>query len=814
MSLDLRYALRRLLRTPGFTLVAILSLALGIGANSAIFSIVNAFLFRSLHVRAPEQLVEIYTSDDNGFQYSTSSYLDYISLRDATRAVFEDVIAYELVIAQNNQGDSAPLVMGETVTGNYFRALGVQPVLGRGFLPEEDATPGTHPVVVLGYGYWQRVFAGARDVLGKTVLLNRRPYTVVGVAPREFRGTYPGLEAQLFVPMMMSNVVHPGSLDRLNTRGSRSLLLKGRLQQGVTVERARSAVEAVSRRLSVEFPRSNDKRIMHVLPTTDVSIHPAVDKALVPVAALLLTVVGLVLLIACANLASFLLARGAERRKEIALRLALGAGRARLVRQLLVESTVLALIGGVAGLGLAWLIVRALVSFQPPLPIPIDLVIELDRHVLLFTTVVSILAGIAFGLAPALNASNPQLAPTLRDEAANVTGSRRRVTLRNLLVAGQVAVSLVLLIGSGLFLRSLQKAQRIDPGFYTGPAAILWPNMEMSGYDETRGRQLQERLYEQLARQPGVTRVTMADRLPLGAAVQTMALRVAGVQPPPGQESLDVDFTHADENYFAALDVPIVAGRAFNTSDRAGTPTVVVVSEAAARAYWPKADPIGQTIHLGRTGNDARVIGVARDTKVRTLGEKPRPYLYLNSRQEYVPSMLVIVRGQGSAEQLLRDAQRVALELDPQLVLFQTQTMEQHLGLMLFAPRMAALLLSVFGGLALLLAAVGVYGVVSYTVARRTREVGIRMALGADSRDVIKLMIGGGMKLVASGAVTGVLLAAAVTWPLARFLYGIRTSDLLTFVIIPALLVIVGFAACYLPARKASRTSPVQALVD
>jgi predicted permease len=293
-----------------------------------------------------------------------------------------------------------------------------------------------------------------------------------------------------------------------------------------------------------------------------------------------------------------------------------------------------------------------------------------------------------------------------------------------------------------------------------------------------------------------------------------MHVRIAGVQPPPGQEALDIDFTHADENYFTALDVPIVAGRAFNASDRAGTASVVIVSEAAARAYWPKSDPIGQSIRLGRTGRDARVIGVARDTKVRTLGEKPRPYIYVNSRQEYVPSMLVIVRGQGAAEQLLRDARRVALDQDPQLVLFQNQTMEQHLGLMLFAPRMAAVLLSVFGGLALLLAAVGVYGVVSYTVARRTREVGIRMALGASAGDVIKLMIGGGMKLVGTGAVTGVLLAAAVTWPLARFLYGIRTSDVLTFVIIPALLVLVGFAACYLPALKASRTSPVQALVE
>ena len=476
--------------------------------------------------------MEIYTADDNGFAYATSSYPDYASLRDATHDVFSDVIAYEILITQNNQGESAPLVMGELVSGNYFSALGVSPALGRTVSARRRCNARHAPVVVLGYGYWQRVFAGARDVIGKTVLLNRRAYTVVGVAPREFRGAYPGIEAQVFVPMMMANVAFPGSLDRLNTRGSRSLFLKARLKPGITVERARTAVETVSQRLASEFPQSNNKRIMHILRTKDVSIHPAVDKALVPAAALLLTVVGLVLLIACANLASFLLARAADRRKEIVLRRALGASRARLIRQLLIESTMLALAGGIAGVGLAWLIVRALVTFQPPLPIPIDLVIELDSHVLVFTTFVSMLAGLAFGLVPALNASNPQLAGTLRDEAAHVTGSRKRVALRNVLVSGQVAVSLVLLIGSGLFLRSLQKAQRIDPGFYTGPAAILWPNMEMSGYDDTQGRQLQDRLYEALRSIPGVTHVTMADRLPLGAGIQLINIRINGVGRP------------------------------------------------------------------------------------------------------------------------------------------------------------------------------------------------------------------------------------------------------------------------------------------
>ncbi len=812
---DLRYALRRLLRSPGFSAVAILSLALGVGANSAIFSIVNAILLRDLHVQRPDRLVEIYTNDDSGFLYATSSIPDYQSLKEATGSVFKDVLAYELFIAQNNRGESSPLVIGEVVTGNYFELLGLQPARGRGFLPEEDRTPGTHPVVILGFGYWQRVFGGANDVLGKTVLLNRRPYTVVGVAPPEFKGMFPGMEPQVFVPLAMINVLMPGDLDRITRRSSRSLFMKGRLADGVDVQQAAAAVTAVSQRLEQAFPESNAKRRMRLLPTESVSVHPFVDKALVPVAALLLGVVALVLLIACANLASFLLARAADRRKEIAVRLALGAGRWRLIRQLLVESTVLALGGGVLGIAMAFLALRALLSYQPPLPIPLDLAIGIDGRVLGFTTLISLLAGIAFGLAPALQSTKPQLAPTLRDEATNVIGGRRRVTLRNTLVVGQIAVSLVLLIGSGLFVRSLQKAQAISPGFYTGPAAMLWPNMELSGYDEARGRQLQQQLLDRLRQLPGVTHVAMADRLPLGAGVVTRGMNVDGVQPPAGRAQLDVDIVHVDDTYFAALAVPIVAGRPFAPSDHENSARVVLVSEAAARAFWPNREALGQTIYLGRTRSQpAQVIGVARDTKVRTLGEAPRPYVYLNQRQEYIPSMQVVVRGNLSAARLLAQARRATLELDPQLVLFEAKTMEQHLALMLYPPRMAALLLSVFGALALLLAAIGLYGLVSYAVARRTREVGIRMALGASTHDVIQLMAGSGLRLVITGTSIGILLAAAVSWSLSRFLYGISATDVVTFVGIPVILGSVGCAACYVPARRAARCSPVQALAS
>ena len=636
---------------------------------------------------------------------------------------------------------------------------------------------------------------------------------MIGVAPREFKGTYPGIESQIYVPMMMANVLLPGSLDRIHNRGSRSLLMKGRLRDGVTAERAAAAVATVSQRLAREFPETNQKRSMHALPTESVSIHPAVDKALVPVAALLLSVVGLVLLIACANLASFLLARAADRRKEIAIRLALGAGRARLIRQLMVESTTLAILGGAVGVGLAYLIVQALIGFQPPLPIPLDLAIELDTRVLLFTALISILAGVAFGLAPALQATRPQIAPTLRDEAGNITGGRKRVTLRNVLVGGQIAIALVLLIASGLFIRSLRKAQHIDPGFYSGPAAILWPNMEMSGYNEQRGKQMQEQLRERLLRVPGVTHVAMADRFPLGANVQTREVNINGVSPPPGLDQLEVDFTHANNDYFAAFEIPIVSGRAFNASDTEGSAPVAIVSAAAARAYWPNREAVGQIIYVGGDRNQPhRVVGVVRDTKVRTLGESPRPYLYFSARQDYVPAFQVMVRGSLPAPQLLAATRTAALELDPQLVLFETKTMEQHLALMLFPPRMAALLLSVFGGLALLLASVGLYGLVSYAVSRRTREIGIRMALGANARDVVRLMAGSGMRLVLTGSVIGIVLAAAVSWLLSRFLYGISALDVMTFLAIPGVLVLVGFVACYVPARRASRGSPMQAL--
>ena len=807
---DLRYAIRRLARSPGFTFVAALSLALGIGANTAIFSVVNGIMLKDLQVEDASSLVEIYFSDGRGYPYATSSYADFVSLRDGLSQVFEEVLAWNLAIARMDRGDEVEVVLGEAVTGNYFHLLGVDPALGRGFLPEEDATPGTHFVTVLGHGYWERALGADPEILGKTVRINGRPYTVVGVAPEGFNGMMRGLVPEFWVPMMMSPVIMGGSTDRLERRSSRNLFLKGRLRSGVTVEQAGAALATLSSNLSEEFPDTNRDRAFSALPTNDVAIHPYVDRMLLPVATLLLSVVGLVLLIACVNLASFLLARAADRRKEIALRLAMGARRWNLVRQLLTETVMLSFLGAGGGVLLAYWTLDLLLSFKPPLPIPVNLDIGIDGTVLAFTALVALLAGIAFGLVPALQATNPDVAPVLKDEGAT-TQSRKRLTVRNALVVVQVAISLVLLVGAGLFVRSLQKAQNIDPGFITEQAVLLWPDMELSGHTEEKGEQIYMALEERLAAIPGVTAVGMVSRLPLGASVETNGINIEGVQPPPGRDYIDVDNTSVTAGYFEAMGVPILRGRNFGPEDGAGSPRVLIVSEAFAERFWPGRDPIGETVIFGED-NLATVIGVAANTKVRTLGEAPRPFMYDHARSSYNGSLNILVKGDRPSSELLLAVRRGAMEVDPNMVTLESKTMEEHMALLLFAPRAAALLLSVFGALALVLAGVGLYGLVSYTVARRTREVGIRISLGADSGRVARMVMGGGMRLVLVGCAVGMALSASVTWLLSRYLYGIGALDLMTFFGIPLLLTAVALGAAWVPARRASLVNPVEAL--
>jgi len=808
---DLKYALRRLARSPGFTLVAVLSLALGIGANTAMFSLVNAVLLRELPARAPDELVEIYTSEANGYAFSTSSHPDYKDLRDrtATGGPLTGVVGNRTFMASVERDGRNEVALGELISWDYFEVLGVPMQLGRSFLAEEDETPGTHRVAILGHRTWVQDFGADPAVLGRDVQLGHAPYTIVGVAPEAFTGSMPVLVTAYYVPLMMTDELESfGSSGQVERRGSRSMFLKGRLAPGATVAQVDDALMAFSRGLEEAYPDSNERRIMSALPIGDVALHPIVDRALVPVASLLLVVVGIVLLIACANLASFLLARAEDRRKEIAVRLALGAGRAALVRQLLLETTILAILGGAAGVALAQWTLGVLMAFRPPLPVPISFDVGLDRTVLLFTGAVSLLAGVAFGLAPALQATNPDIAPTLKNEGTG-GGAPRRFSLRGGLVVTQVAFSFLLLIGAGLFVRSLEKAQRIDPGFYTGPAALVWPMAHMSGYQGDELGLFFRTYEERLLAHPDIDAVAMTEHLGLGASVHTGSYVLPDVPAETPNGDMSIDDTSVNPGYFDAMDVPIVRGRGFLESDVESDPPVVV-SEAFVERYYPGRDVIGMA--LGRPGGrEVHIVGVARDTKVRTLGEAPRPYIYELQGQPYTSPQFV-VRGRGTGEDLLAAARRVLDEIDPDMVVINARTMNEHLAIMLFPPRMAALLLSVFGGLALTLAAVGIYGVVSYAVARRTRELGIRMSLGASARDVVRMAVGGGMRLVAVGGAVGVAMAAAITWAIRGFLYGIGPNDVVTFAATVAILGGVALVAAWVPARRASAVDPVWAL--
>jgi predicted permease len=805
---DFRYAIRRLLRSPGFTAVAVLSLALGIGANTAMFSIVNAVLIRDLPVTDRHELVEVYSSDSDGFQYATSSHPDYLDLREGND-VFRNVVATRTTIARIDLDGRPRVAFGELISWDYFQTLGIEMELGRSFVAEEDATPGTHPVVILGHRTWTQDFGADPDIVGSDVWLNGRPYTVVGVAPKAYTGSMPVLVTGFFTPLMMTDVLMSGG--QLERRGSRSMFMKARLLPGVSIEQANASLSAFSAGLEEAYPETNERRLMSAVPSGKVSLNPAVDRILTPVAGLLLAVVGVVLLIACANLASFLLARAEDRRKEIAVRLALGAGRKRLVSQLLIETTLLALMGGVAGLVLAQWTVDLLMALQPPLPVPVDVEISLDRTVLLFTAGVSMLAGVAFGLVPALQATNPDVAPTLKSEATG-SGVPRRFNLRGGLVVTQVAFSFVLLIGAGLFVRSLQKAQAIDPGFDTGPGALAWPMPELAGYETPEDVEAFYDVFEQrLLENPKVTHVALADRLPLGVGVQTNGYLLPGVPSETPDGDHDIDNANVSHGYFEAMGVEIVSGRAFARDDL-DAERMVIVSQAFVDRYYPGEDLVGRSIQTAG-GDDLRIVGIAANTKVRTLGESPRPYVYHLQGQVMFFGMQVVVKGQGTSEELVAITRATLDEVDPDMVLFEEiKTMNEHLALLLFPPRMAALLLSVFGALALLLAGIGVYGVVSYAVAKRTRELGIRMSLGASAGDVIRMAIGGGMRLVIVGGVVGIVLAAGVTWVASDYLFGISSTDVVTFATIPLLLTGVALFAAWVPARRASRVDPVRAL--
>ncbi len=809
---DLRDGIRSLARRPAFTAVAVLSLALGIGANTAIFSLVNAVILRDSPIERPEEVVNLYLHQAS-FEFGTLSYPDFEDVRDGAAEVFGDIAASHFVplTIDRGEGGGVGLAPAEAVTGSYFPMLGIEAAVGRTLLPSDDVSRGGHPVVMLDHRYWQSAFAGDPDVVGREMRVGGRAYTVVGVGPPEFAGTVRGLVPTFYVPFMMAEELNGFPL--FDDRSHTSLFVKARLRPGVTLPQAHTAVGAVAARLTRDRMQSWDPAGQFaLLPLTDVLLFPPMDVFIRAAAWLLMVAVGLVLLLACTNLASFLLARALDRRKEVAVRLALGASRGSLVRRLLIETTLLSLLAGGAGVGLAVWLLGVLATADLPLPTPVTLDIGLDGNVLGFTFAVSVAAGALLGLVPALQSTRPDVAGALRSENAG-GGRPGQLRWRNALVVAQLAISLVLLVGAGLFLRSFQRAQSVDPGFGREPTALMTFLAPATRFAPDEARVYTRRLLDRFRALPGVEAVGAISNLHLNPLSQrTIDFNVAGFEPPTDHGAFIADRVEVEPGFFAAAGIDIVRGRNFNDADRPDTRPVVIVSEAMARRFWTDGDAVGRLVRGRDPDSPWLVVGVASDAKVRRLGEPPRDMVYLPYSQRFTPSLTVVARTSVDPERTALALLTAGRELDPDLRVVETKSMDRHLALMRLPQQLSAFVLSAFGVLALALAAVGLYGVVSYGVARRTREIGIRKALGADGPRVVRLLVAGGLKLVAMGGALGLALAVVATRLLGGLLFEVDALDPLTFAGVPLVLGAAALLAAWLPARRASRVSPVVAL--
>lgn len=817
---DVRYGVRMLHKNSSFTFVAVLTLALAIGANTAIFSIVDKLLWRTLPVAAPQQLVLLTSESVNPRFLSTIfSYPDYLDYRDRNQ-VFSGLIAFSQIdVRLEIVGAEPERVTAELVSGNFFDVLGIGAARGRTFLAEEDRAPGSHPVIVMSYNLWQQRFGAAPDIVGRTVTLGESRCTVIGVAPRDFTGMHLERPAAFWAPLAMEAQLASSPVPEVNQRYSRWLNLIGRLKSGMTTAQAQAAMHALAQGMREEYtPQSErnrpfyEQRILLAAGGAGISI---LRRDMAQTLTLLMAVVGLILLIACANIANLLVARSAARRKEIAVRLALGAGRLRLVRQLLVESTLLALVGGAVGLLFAPWLTKLLLAFTAG---RIDfaqtsLQQTLDVRVVLFTLLVSVLSGIAFGLVPALGTSAPDLTSALKEAKAVMDGRARRMNAGNLLVIAQIALSLVVLTGAGLFVKSLRTLLAIDPGFKAAHVVVAPIDLPAKKYDEARGREFFRQLAERVATLPGVEDVSTALVVPVSGSKLFRNITVEGYKTGPGEDPA-VDTNQVGPRYHQVMGIPIVRGRGFTEHDRMGAPRVAVINEAMARLYFAGQDPLGKRLWLGRDDAPAEIVGVARDSKYHSLTETSLPHFDTPSLQEeeYGLFATLHIGTKGDATSLIASVRREVMALDPTLPIASVRTLREELSHSLAAVRMAAALTSLFGVAAMLLAAIGVYGVMSYAVTRRTHEIGLRMALGASRTHVLGLVIGRGLRLAVAGIGLGLLAAFAATRIIANMLYGVEATDPVTFAGVAALLSCVALLACYIPARRAAKVDPLVAL--
>jgi predicted permease len=812
---DLRYAFRMLLKSPGFTLIAMLALGLGIGANTAIFSVFNGVLWRPLPVKDPQQLV-VLASKTPSFDFPLNvSYPDFQDYRQL-KTVFSDLIAYTPSPVNFGSEGRPERAWTEMVSGNYFSMLGIEAVRGRTFAADEGWVPGKDPLVVLSYKFWQKRFGGDPTVIGQTVQVNNHAFTVIGVAPENFRGAYYFLEPDFYIPLTTMGLLDPNQEDDLNKRGASYLRVLGRIQPGVTPAQAMAAAEPLDRRLAQEFPDAHRGMTLLVIPELKARPEPGLVAGFMSTAALVfMLLVGLVLLIACANVANLILARANGRRKEFATRTALGATRGRMIRQMLTETVLLSAFGGILGLIFARWAALALMSVRIPSDVPLRLFdLRMDWRIFTFTFLAALLTGMIAGLIPSLQASRADLADTLKAGGRSGGASTGHHRFRNALVVAQVAVSLLLLACAGFFIRSLQNSAHVDMGFRVDHTLLMSMNVGLQGYKEERGQQFFEQLTERVRSLPGVRDAAIAAYIPMGDENSLDNIYPEG-QPTDDKSKTESTFDDSVQpGYFRTAGTPVIEGREFTEADNATAPHVAIINETFAKEIWPGQDPIGKVFRIKKDGPPVQVVGLTRTGKYLFLYEKPQLYAYFPMAQSYNSGINLFVHTVDDPQRLVTAVREQISQLDAGLPVFNVTTMDVQVqyGKALFPARLGVMFVGTFGLLGLVLASVGVYGVVSYSVSQRTQEIGIRTALGAQRSNVLGMILKQGMAMSLIGTAVGIVLSFLLFRGLGSMLYGVKSTDFLTLGTVSALLLFVAFVASYVPALRATRVDPVVAL--
>ncbi|MBV8859218.1 MAG: ABC transporter permease [Acidobacteria bacterium] len=819
---DLRYAVRILAKQPGFTLVAVLTLGLGIGVNTAILSALNGFILRPLSADRPEELLAPYWGRKADAQvWDAFSYANYVDVREQNKS-FTDLCAFTWAAAGMSAGENhnavegsrAEVVWGELVSGNYFDVMGVKPILGRGFLPEEDRTPNTHPVVVLSHYSWQKRFGADPAIVGKSVYLNGTAFTVVGVAPETFLGSVFYFRQGYWVPLMMAQKFSRRP-EWKTDRAYKTVNVYGRLKPGVTTGQAEADLNLVAENLAKLYPKENGDTKIQLRTELD-GRYEGATRVMRYGGMLALCVSGLVLLLACANVANLMLARAATRAREIGIRLAIGASRGRVVRQLLTESLLLALVGGLLGWAFAYAGAGWAQASFPPVPYPANFDLAPDAYVLKWMLAVSTLTGVVFGLAPALLASRTDLVSVIKGGAARPSYGRRRWNLRGVLVVAQVTISLVVLICAGLFIRSLGMVRQTDPGFRSENLVTMMINLDLLAYDQQSTLRFFPELQRRVEALPGVRSAALASEMPLMDSRQSRGpvVKEGEIDPPPNQGVIS-ECSLVTPKYFDTLRMPLVRGRDFTDRDDLNAPRVVIVNQAFARRFYGgEEEALGKRFRFQQGTPLMEIVGITRDGHYDNLYTEHQIYMFLPVYQNPRARMTLLVGAQsaGDLQGLVERARGEVAQMDARLPVFGVMLAEQNLSLAYWAPRVAAGMASTFGVLALVLATMGLYSVMTYTVSQRTHEIGIRMALGAAIRDVVRLVVGQGMRLALLGVGLGLAGAFLLTRALASLLLGIEPTDPVTFVGVPLLLAAVALLACYIPARRAARVNPLIAL--